>query len=192
MATSYEEYRRTQIEDGVLFQDFVVDVAWQAGLAIAQYASKTYQLAVGESRTGIEIKHDKRRKETGNLCIETAEKARPRPGAYASSGIMREGHWLYAIGDYNVVYFFPNNFLRALFAATNGNGGPKYRRYQTETSQGFLIPETEGVKYAALVLRPDAEGKVASVVGDLERLARELHEALHANSRQLSLLDLGG
>ena len=79
----YEEYRQVQIEDGVRFQDFVVDLAWQAGLVIAQYASKTYQLAIGESRSGVEIKYDKRRAETGNLCIEVAEKARPRPGPYA-------------------------------------------------------------------------------------------------------------
>ena len=187
-SNDYEAYRKTQMEDGLLFQDFVVDLAWQAGLVIAQYASKTYQFTIGESRSGVEIKHDKRRKKTGNLYIEVAEKARPRPGPYAPSGIMREGHWLYAIGDYDIVYFFPNNLLRALYKATNGNGQPRYRRPpESPTSQGFLIPELDGVKYAALLLRPNASGKVDKVVGDLEKLAAELHKALAENVNQLSL-----
>ena len=184
---NYEDYRQVQIEDGVRFQDFVVDLAWQAGLVIAQYASKTYQLAIGESRSGVEIKYDKKYKTTGNLCIEVAEKARPRPGDYAKSGIMREGHWLYAIGDYDVVFFFPNNFLIALYEATNGGGRPKYRRYETPTSQGFLLPDEDGRKYAAMVLWPKASGKVESVVGDLRRLAEELHSALLIPPNQLSL-----
>ena len=177
----YEAYRRTQIEDGKIFQDFVVDVAWQAGLAIAQYASKTYQLAIGESRGGVEIKHDKRYRETGNLCIEVAEKARPRPGPYVPSGIMRKDHWLYAIGDYDIIFFFPSNLLRALHAAS------RYRKYETPTSQGFLLPDTDGRKYVALLLTPNSSGKVDQTITDLEKLARELHRTVNANPNQLSL-----
>ena len=183
----YEAYRRTQMEDGLLFQDFVVDLAWQAGLAITQYASRTYQLAIGESRTGVEIKHDKRRKDTGNLCIETAEKAWPRPGPYAPAGIMRDGHWLYAIGDYDIVYFLPTKFLRALHAVQNGQGKPRYRRYEIETSQGFLLPEADGEKYAALVLRPNAEDKVDRTVKNLEDVARDLRNALSDNPAQRTM-----
>lgn len=178
---SYEDYRRTQIEDGKLYQDFVVDVAWQAGLAIAQYSSRTYQLAVGESRGGVEIKHDKRYKETGNLCIEVAEKARPRPGAYAKSGVMREDHWLYAIGDYDIIYFFASNLLRALFQAK------RYREYETPTSQGFLIPEADAQKYAALVLKPDASGKVDRLTHNLEAMAKQLYAIAQSNPSQLTL-----
>ena len=40
---AYQQYRKTKIESGLLYQDFVVDVAWQTiGLAIVQYASKAY------------------------------------------------------------------------------------------------------------------------------------------------------
>lgn len=189
---SYEAYRQTQIKDGLLFQDFVVDIAWQAGLVIAQYASKTYQLKVGESRNGIEIKHDKLRKKTGNLCIEIAEKARPRPGDYFPSGIMREDHWIYAIGDYDIVYFFPTKFLRALKDLTNGGGIHRYRRYQTQTSQGFLLPEQDGEKYAALILRPQASQKVAKCVSDFEQLAKELHVAALDDSKQMRLFSTNG
>jgi len=184
----YQKYRQAQLQDGELFQDFVVDIAWQAGLAIAQYTSKPYQFAIGESRTGVEIKHDKARlaKKTGNICIEVAEKARPRPGPYAPSGIMRDGHWLYAIGDYDVVWFFANNLLRGLYKVIVANK-PKYRRYETPTSQGFLVPTRDADRWAALILRPDAKGKVDKATAGLEALARELHQAAFDNPNQLEL-----
>jgi len=188
---SYEDYRRTQLADGQLYQDFVVDVAWQAGIAIAQYASKAYQFAVGESRGGYEIKHDKRFVETGNLCIETAEKARPRSGPYAPAGIMRDGHWLYVIGNYDVVYFFANKLLRMLSAAKGAEGRPRYRHYEIATSQGFLLPRADAEKYAALVLRPDASGKVSKLVGDLEELARQFHADIQVGPTQHSLFAEG-
>lgn len=181
MATNYHEYRAAQIRDGMLFQDFVVDLAYQHGLVIAQYASREYQMSVGESRTGVEIKHDKRMKETGNLCIETAEKAIPRPGPYAPSGIMRMDHWLYAIGDYDTVFFLPSNILRALA------GIEKYRKYETPTSQGFLLPVENGRKYAAFVLTPSAGSMVSDLVRDVADIARELHAALKDPSREKQL-----
>lgn len=186
-AEQYRQYRKVQIEDGQLFQDFVVDLAWQAGLAIAQYASKTYQIAIGESRTGVEIKYDKRRAGTGNLYIEYAEKAVPRLGDYAPSGIMRTGHWLFAIGDYDIVYFFANSLLLRLKIATNGNGGPRYRHVQSETSQGYLLPERDAKAYAALVLAPNASGRVQKMVGDLRGIANELHQLMSEPTGQLSL-----
>ncbi len=186
MTEEYEEYRKVQMEDGLLFQDFVVDVAWKKGIVIAQYSSKAYQYGVGESRNGIEIKHDKKRKETGNLYIEYAEKARPRPGPYADAGIMRGDSWLYAIGDYDILYMFPTKFLLALKDAQNGNR-PKYRHVVSETSLGYLLPESDGVKYAATILRPNAGEYVASHVNDLDRLARELHVAAFDNPEQQRL-----
>jgi hypothetical protein len=188
-SNGYEAYRKAQLEDGLLYQDFIVSVAWQAGIAIVQYASKTYQLKVGESRGGFEIKHDKKLAATRNLYIETAEKARPRPGEYAPSGIMRDGHWMYVIGDYDVVYFLPNNLLRALFIATSSAGKPRYSRTQTETSQGFLLPERDAKKYAALTLRPAAGGKMTQIVADVAALAKQIRAAMDAVPNQLRLFD---
>lgn len=187
--TDYEDYRRVQIEDGLMFQDFVVDIAWQAGIVISQYASKAYQYHVGESRNGIEIKHDKKRKETGNICLEVSEKARPREGDYVPSGIMRGDSWIYAIGDYDIVYLFPTKFLRSLYNLKTSYGQPKYRRYSTPTSQGFLLPEADGEKYSALILHPNAENKVTSHAGDLESLAKELHIAAFESKDQLKLFN---
>jgi len=179
----YEKYREAQIADGKLYQDFVVDVAWQAGIAIAQYASKTYQLTIGESRGGVEIKHDKRYAETGNLYIEFAEKKQPRPGPYAPSGIKREDHWLYVIGNYDIVFFFAKNLLRALFASSKYS----HKENKTKTSLGFLLPDNDARKYAALILTPNASGKIEQTTAELEQLAKQLHEAVKADPKQMTL-----
>jgi len=182
MSNGYDKYREAQIEDGRLYQDFVVDVAWSAGLAICQYASKAYQFGVGESRGGVEIKHDKKYCETGNLCMEVAEKAKPRPGPYVRSGVMKPDHWLFAIGDYDTVFFFCSNILRAMYLSN------RYRTYETPTSQGFLLPDEDSQKYSALILRPNASGTVSQLVTDVASLAKELHKVAKANPKQMSLL----
>jgi hypothetical protein len=89
----YAAYYRARLEIALIHQDFVVDLAHKAGLVIQQYASKAYQLGVGETLTGVEIKHDEQFARTGNLWIETAENATQRDGPYAASGIYREGEW---------------------------------------------------------------------------------------------------
>ena len=179
---SYDRYRQAQIADGQLFQDFVVDVLFEhLGLAVVQYTSRPYQQAVGESRTGVEIKHDKRYRQTGNLYIETAEKAVPRPGPYAPSGIFRDDNsWLYVIGDYDVLFVFAKRLLRALAASG------RYRAVElaTGTSRGFLVPDAEARKYAAAVLAPQGEPTVLKLAGDLRAVAAELHKGLRAPAGQ--------
>lgn len=190
MKPDYRAYREAQIKDGLLFQDFVVDVAYKVGLVIVQYASRTYQLNFGESRTGVEIKHDKIMATTGNLWIETAEKAMPRPGPYAVSGIHRADHWLYAIGDYDVIFFLASNWLRAMDKATK-DGRPRYKHCpnKTKTSQGFLLPIQDARRYAVLILEPMASGRVAKHVNDLAKMATELRAVIEENPSQRSLWD---
>src|SRR5881392_1121417 len=97
MDDAYERYRAAQMEDGCAYQDFACDLLLRsAGLVISINSSARYQMRVGESRQGFEIKHDKKFARTGNLWIEVAEKARPRPGDYAPSGIWRNDNtWQY-------------------------------------------------------------------------------------------------
>lgn len=187
MATNYEDYRQTKIKSGLLFQDFVVDLCWQTiGLAIVQYVSEQYQNKVGESRTGVEIKHDEKVSKTGNLWIEVAEKARPRNGNYAPSGIYRDDNtWLYIIGDYSTVYIFGKRILRAIcdsrkFPVIENN---------TKTSRGFLLPIGSAAQYASVVLRPNATERVSKFVCDLANLGRELHAAVRANPAQCVLFN---
>jgi hypothetical protein len=182
---AYEKYRATKIESGRIFQDFVVDAAWNLlGLAIVQYTSEAYQRTVGESRTGAEIKHDEQFAKTGNLWIELAEKARPRSGPYMRSGIYRQDNtWLYCIGDYDTIFFFAKTLLRALHAS----GRWRVQENNTRTSEGFLLKAFDAEKYAAVVLRPNAAGAIRKVVGDLGALGRLLHEAAKRDINQLDL-----
>lgn len=180
MTDTYRQYYETKLEGSKLFQDFVVDTAWSLlGLAIVQYSSRSYQQTVGESRTGVEIKFDEKFSSTGNLWIEVGEKARPRPGDYAVSGIYRDDNtWLYCIGNYDVMFFFAKTMLQGL----HRSGKFRMLENHTKTSQGFLLKGELAEKYAAVVLRPNAAERVAGIVGDISRAGRALHEIAKAEA----------
>jgi hypothetical protein len=181
----YQAYYKAKLEGGLLYQDFVVDTAWHLlGLAIVQYSSRVYQMEIGESRTGVEIKHDEKFSKTRNLWIECAEKARPRDGPYVPSGIYRtDNTWLYCIGDYDTIFFFPKVLLRGL----HQSGKWRLLENNTGTSQGFLLAEGDGEKYAAVVLRPNASNKVMRIMGNIAALGKELHHLAKANPAQGTL-----
>lgn len=181
----YEQYRKAQMESALLYQDFVVDTMLSMlGFAVVVYSSKAYQQAVGESRTGVEIKNDKNYAKTGNIYIETAEKDRPRPGPYAPSGIYRDDNtWLYVVGDYDTIFVFSKRFLVSLHQSG------KYSRLEnkTKTSEAFLLPERDARKYAIVVLEPKKQNVVSDMVNDLNSLAAELHRIVKEDQNQQSL-----
>lgn len=182
---SYSAYRQTKIESGLCFQDFAVDLLLQTiGLAVVQYSSRFYQQTVGESRTGVEIKHDELYVKTGHLWIEVAEKAMPRPGPYAPSGIDRgDNTWLYVIGNYDIVFVFGKVSLRALWAS----GRYPVIENHTKTSQGFRLPDAIAQKTALCILTPNAERKVSCAIRNLQTLGRELHRIALGLPPNLSL-----
>lgn len=182
---AYEKYRTVKIENGKVYQDFVVDACWNLlGLAIVQYSSVLYQQTIGESKTGAEIKHDEQFARTGNLWIEIEEKARPRPGAYVPSGIYRSDNtWLYIIGNYDHVFIFQKTLLQLL----HRSGKWRLIENNTKTSRGFLLTETDANKWAAAILHPLASDKISKVIADVSKLGRELHEATKRNLAQLDL-----
>lgn len=146
-AQPYGDYYQQKLESGLEFQDYVTSLFFELGIAVIQYSSKRYQFERGENSGGIEIKHDERLAETGNLYIECAEKSHPGNARYVPSGIYRmDNSWLYAIGNYRVVYVFLTRHLRWIHARA------RYAEKQTETSKGFLLPQTAAKKYAARVL----------------------------------------
>lgn len=187
---SYDKYYKAKLEAALLYQDFVIDVSMQAiGLAIVQYASRAYQQGVGESRTGVEIKHDDKFRTTGNLWIETAEKAKPRPGDYASSGIYRNDNaWLYVIGDYDTIFYFSKRFLQQLHASERY----QVRENHTKTSLGFCLPEIDAHRYAVMVLKPKAQQKIAKLAFDLAEAGKLLHQIVKANPAQQTLFSQDG
>lgn len=104
------------------------------------YASRRFQIAHGENMLGAEIKRDGKFRQTGNLYIETAEKAHPDNPRYVPAGIQREDNsWLYVIGDEQTLFIFSTKYLRLLAG--------RYRVVETPTSIGFLLPVAEAEKY---------------------------------------------
>lgn len=185
MNHAYEDYRNKQIESALLYQDFVVDTMLNMlGFAVVVYSSKAYQQGVGESRTGVEIKNDKKYASTGNVYIEIAEKARPRPGAYAMSGIYRNDNtWLYVIGDYDTIFIFSKRTLLLL----HKSGRYKTITNGTATSEAFLLPDKDARAYAAAVLEPNKGKVVSSLVSDLNQVAAELHRLSREDKKQGTL-----
>jgi hypothetical protein len=132
-----KEYRPRKIEEGARFQDFIMERMHRLGMVLQFYTSKEGQQR-GETLLGLEVKHDQKIKKWGNLCIEVAEKAYPRDGDYAPSGIFRsDNSWLYGIGDYQVFYIFAKSSLRNCFALRDKLG---LEEYVIATSKGFKLP----------------------------------------------------
>jgi hypothetical protein len=138
MTTEYAE----KLERGLQFQDFVTDVLFnELFIPLSTYQSRKYQLK-GENKQGFEIKFDDRYKETGNIYIEVSEKSNANNPNYIDSGIFRQDNtWLYIIGNYEVLFIFGKKILKLL------HDSDRYRKVQTATSNGFLIPDNDAKKY---------------------------------------------
>lgn len=175
--SKYAQYREAQIENGKVFQDFVQDAFLNIlKIPICTYGSKLYQHNFGESATGVEIKYDMKFRETGNLYIEFAEKAFPRPGPYAPSGIMRDDNtWLYVIGDYDTLFIFSKRHLKVWFEKK------MFRHVEngTKTSLAMLLPVGDCEKrWAVEVLYPNATKKVGKGLIDLAKEGKRLYQTM--------------
>jgi len=145
------EYYKEKLEQGLCYQDFVVDQLYKIGLPLIAYSSKKYQNLVGENKNGIEIKNDAKRKDTGNIYIETAEKTNANNEFFVASGIYRnDNSWLYLIGDYKRIFIFSKKHLLRLHKLRNNDGSPRFKNIEIATSKGFLIPEEEADNIYAL------------------------------------------
>lgn len=142
METNYNNYYKEQLKEGQEYQDFVGDILYSHGIPIISYGSKKYQIERGENKIGIEIKYDKKFKDTGNLYIELKEKSNPKNENYINSGINRDDNtWLYVIGDYKTIFVFGKKMLYYL--------SKKYKEIEnnTKTSKGFLLPIADAKNY---------------------------------------------
>ena len=117
------------------------------GLPVDFYKTKREQYIYGESVQGVEIKFDGNFARTGNLYIEIAEKTAPSDTPYIGSGIFRKDNtWLYAIGNYEIIFLFLKKDLIKLFK------NKKFlREVKTDTSKGFLL-DNKAHKYAIKVI----------------------------------------
>lgn len=129
------EYYQTKLEEGVAYQDFVVEKLYEVGLPIISYSSKKYQLEIGENKAGLEIKNDQKFRSTGNFYVEYAEKSDARNLSFVPSGIMRSDNtWLYLMGDYEEIFVFGKCHLVLAMKR------PCFRHVEIPTSKGFLLP----------------------------------------------------
>jgi len=131
---------KTSIEDGLGFQDLVMDTLAEHGIIVQNYTSKEYQFNIGENRQGIEIKLDNRCTETGRLSIEIAEKT-AIDNPWVKSGIYRADSWLYVHGNKTKIWVFFTDFLRQLHKSK------RYAEHEEETIKGFFMPIKDANKY---------------------------------------------
>lgn len=183
------EYYKTQLERGLIYQDFVYEILSRNGINTVAYGSKLFQYRFGENKARIEIKYDDWLKKTGNLWIEVAEKTDPANPAYVVSGIYRDSTE-YVIGDYNVIYRMATNVLRLV------DKGGKYSidENRLKTSKGFKLPEIEAGRISIAVYRPNLNDQVTEILNNdridrasAKRQAIELLSAMKCNPDQLDI-----
>jgi hypothetical protein len=134
-------YYADKLQQGLEFQDVVTKALYQRGIVVVAFSSRKFQITEGENMLGAEIKRDGMFRKTGNLYIETAEKAHPDRREYTASGIRRKDNsWLYVIGDERTIFIFSTKYLQML--------QPRYKTVEKPTSQGFLMPISEADKYS--------------------------------------------
>lgn len=133
-------YYADKLQQGLEFQDVITRELYMRGLVVVGFSSRRFQNEQGENMLGAEIKRDGNFRQSGNLYIETAEKAHPSRPRYTPSGVMREDNsWLYVIGDEGTAYVFSTKYLRLLV--------PRYREVRTPTSIGRLMPLDQADRY---------------------------------------------
>jgi len=138
------EYR-AKLEQGLFYQDFVMEQFYKIGIPLISYSSKEYQNMIGENKAGIEIKNDTRFPETGNIYIEVAEKSKAENKTFIPSGIFRNDNtWLYVIGDMKRIFIFSKKQLQIFYETK------KFKEVEISTSKGFLIPVLEAERIYAL------------------------------------------
>jgi len=139
------EYYKKKLQQGLYFQDYIVELLYKNGIPLISYSSKEYQNMIGENKAGIEIKNDMNFRKTGNLYIETAEKSKAENEYFVKSGIYRNDNtWLYLIGDKETVFVLSKKQLQIL------HGKNKYRNVKIATSRGFLLPIADVEKFYSL------------------------------------------
>ena len=144
---------------GTLYQDWLVMEMLKRGWVIQTLSSKEYQVRVGESVGGMEIKFDRRAAETKNLYIECAEKSNAANENFVPSGIYRNDNTvLWFIGDRSKVYVIGKKHLRAEHKARRF----ELRPVKTPTSAGFLLPVERAEELAVWTIEFDQEKQEAA------------------------------
>ncbi len=139
------------LEEGLQFQDFIIDELYKKGICLMVYGSKSRQRN-SESLNGIEIKFDRKFRQTGNFFIECFSYSyqhflKTSEVIFHESGILKaDNTWLFVIGDFKGFYVIPKKTLvkyykkfsdRLREASYINDSGQRI-----VTAKGLLIPET--------------------------------------------------
>lgn len=143
-----------ELEDTLIFQDYITDLLYKTGWVLNCYSSRKYNIEKGESVARIEIKQDKKIKETGNIYIETYERQKSNKGNYIESGILRNDNTVfYIIGDYDRLFMFSKKQIQTIIKTGN------FKEVKTETSMGYLIPISYIEKHSSLIILEWRDGE---------------------------------
>ena len=103
---SKSNYYISNLEDSHRFEVYAEWVFRQYGIDIGLFYGRQQQYEVGETRAGIEIKHDKKSQETGNYYFEYMERLTAQ-GSWVESGLLKKDNTRYyfygVIGDYLIL-----------------------------------------------------------------------------------------
>lgn len=147
---SKSNYYISNLEDSHRFEVYAEWVFRQYGIDIGLFYGRQQQYEVGETRAGIEIKHDKKSQETGNYYFEYMERLTAQ-GSWVESGLLKKDNTRYyfygVIGDYLIL---PKDrlmdYYRRIVLENDPPAGCRKAEALRGTSKGFLLPRTEAVK----------------------------------------------
>lgn len=133
-------YREQMLDEGLAFQGFAcMELARHGISTVPLYSTEYAQL--GDTSGGIEIKFDRKLKETGNIWIEVAEKQKDATEWVRSGLNAPDGAWLWCIGDHKRLVLWSRKRLQYVVAMAPRND-PKFplSMMETETSIGWIMP----------------------------------------------------
>lgn len=153
----YDALRRT----GEAFELYVAERLLPHGFVLDRCTTYREQLRIGENILGLEIKLDRRMRDTGNVYIETSERHPSSP-----SNLMRESgpfrpdqSWLYGIGDHDHFYIFSKRHLRWMFWKVRAGEAPAGVEFKKiGTSLGFVVPVRIVGEHVERIYQSDAPG----------------------------------
>lgn len=171
METNFDDdgYYNTKLQQGLQYQDFLIERLPQIGIILQPFSSKVYQFGKGESHSKIEVKFDDKFKRTRNLWVEAYEKSNPQNPNYVASGVLRDNNtFLWAQGDYETLFIFCKKEL-VNHLVKNGYTLIESSR---KTSHGYLLPEPAADKICSIKIRfyDDNILKFQVNRGDIEKI----------------------
>lgn len=138
----HSDYFIAQLESSHAFEVFIDCAFKQLGVDIGLYYGRNAQYS-GESDAGIEIKYDKRSKETHNFYIEYQERMW-NTGSWVDSGILKDDNsrfFLYGTMSGYVIFKRETllNYYNRLMKGERIPGIMLVREQQHQTSKGFIL-----------------------------------------------------